>query len=76
MSASTTNKPQRPTLRHIPGSFDTSQHQASALRLIYDLFPEWEHDDGEIKFTRFTDGITNIVGFANVVTQRLYTHNH
>ena len=48
-------------LRHIPLSYNNADSQGSALRLLFTLFPEWEHAEGEIKFIRFTDGITNTV---------------
>jgi ethanolamine kinase len=48
-------------LRNIPLSYDNAEWERSALRLVYSLFPEWESEPGEIKFTRFTDGITNTV---------------
>ena len=58
---SSSDKIKRPLLRHIPCSFNNADCQASALRLIFTLFPDWEHEEGEVKFTRFTDGITNTV---------------
>lgn len=48
-------------LRHIPLSYNNADSQGSALRLLFTLFPDWEHLEGEIKLTRFTDGITNTV---------------
>ena len=50
-----------PLLRHIPCSFNNADFDASARRLVFSLFPEWEKSEGEVKFTRFTDGITNTV---------------
>lgn len=46
-------------IRFIPLSYNQSDSQTSALRLILTLFPQWEHTDGKIEFIRFTDGITN-----------------
>ena len=60
--SSPTDNGKRPTLRHLSHSFSNADYQASALRLIFALFPDWERDEGEIKLTRFTDGITNTVG--------------
>ena len=56
-------------LRHISLSHSTSDSQASALRLIFTLFPEWEHSEGEVKLTRFTDGITNTVDGSSEIGQ-------
>lgn len=41
----------------IPLTYNHTESQTSALRLILTLRPEWE--DGKIEFIRFTDGITN-----------------
>ena len=49
-------------IRHIPLSYDNTNSEASALRLVLTLFPDWEHAAGHIEFERFTDGITNTVG--------------
>lgn len=48
-------------LPRIPLSYNNADSQASALRLILTLFPDWEHGEGPIEFIRFTDGITNTV---------------
>lgn len=48
-------------IRRIPLSYNNADSQSSALRLILTLFPEWEHEEGQIEFIRFTDGITNTV---------------
>lgn len=45
-------------VRFIPQTYDNTDSQTSALRLILSLRPEWEQD-GQIEFVRFTDGITN-----------------
>ena len=45
--------------RFIPLTYNNADSQASALRLCFTLFPAWEQDPGEVKLTRFTDGITN-----------------
>lgn len=46
-------------LRHIPLTFDNADPEASALKLIEEFAPQWKTEEGEVKFTRFTDGITN-----------------
>lgn len=50
-----------PELRHVPLSYNSAESERSASRLIFALFPEWEHAEGELEFVRFTDGITNTV---------------
>ena len=57
MSAATTGD----GVRSLPLSYNSADSHSSALRLLFSLFPEWETDEGEIKLTRFTDGITNTV---------------
>lgn len=55
-------------IRCIPLSYDSSDSQTSALRLILSIYPDWESDssdddnEGKVEFVRFTDGITNTVG--------------
>ncbi|KAK2589753.1 hypothetical protein QQS21_012565 [Conoideocrella luteorostrata] len=46
-------------VRFIPLSYDNSDSQRSAMRLILTLFPHWAKDEAHIDFVRFTDGITN-----------------
>lgn len=48
-------------LRKIGLSYDGEESEASAKKIIFTLFPDWEHDDGEVKFKTFTEGITNTV---------------
>lgn len=48
-----------PALRYIPLSYVPADSQASALRLILTLNPDWEGPGNKIEFVRFTDGITN-----------------
>ncbi|OQE32270.1 hypothetical protein PENSTE_c001G03694 [Penicillium steckii] len=48
-----------PALRYIPLSYSPADSQATALRLILTLFPDWEGPENKIEFVRFTDGITN-----------------
>jgi len=57
-----------PKIRFIPLTYNGSESQTSALRLILTLRPEWEHTDGKIEFIRFTDGITNTL--LKVVNKR------
>lgn len=49
------------SLRYVPLSYDHADSQASALRLILTIKPEWEGPGNNIEFVRFTDGITNTV---------------
>ncbi|OQD89733.1 hypothetical protein PENANT_c002G08157 [Penicillium antarcticum] len=48
-----------PDFRYIPLSYSHADSQASALRLILTLNPDWEGPGNNIQFVRFTDGITN-----------------
>ncbi|KAJ5561907.1 hypothetical protein N7535_003630 [Penicillium sp. DV-2018c] len=48
-----------PDFRYIPLSYSHADSQASALRLILTLNPDWEGPGNAIEFVRFTDGITN-----------------
>jgi len=50
-----------PDIRHIQLAYDHSNSDASALRLIHAIVPEWKTSEGEIEFVHFTDGITNTV---------------
>jgi ethanolamine kinase len=50
-----------PEFRYIPLSYSHADSQASALRLILTLNPDWEGPGNNIEFVRFTDGITNTV---------------
>lgn len=43
----------------LPLSHNSADSQASALRLVLTLFPEWEKEEGKIEFIRFKEGITN-----------------
>ncbi|KAJ6006159.1 hypothetical protein N7451_004103 [Penicillium sp. IBT 35674x] len=56
---SSENQIATPNLRYIPLSYSPADSQASALRLILTLFPDWEGPENRIEFVRFTDGITN-----------------
>ncbi|KAL9593334.1 MAG: hypothetical protein Q9179_005943 [Wetmoreana sp. 5 TL-2023] len=46
-------------IRKLPLSHSNADSQASALRLVLTLFPEWETGHGKIEFVRFKEGITN-----------------
>ena len=48
-------------LRQVPLWYNSAESDRSASRLIFTLFPEWEHAQGKLEFIRFTDGITNTV---------------
>lgn len=61
MSLNSSNASILDELRHITLTYNNADSQSSALRLILTIFPEWEHEDGQIEFIRFTDGITNTV---------------
>lgn len=50
-----------PDFRYIPLSYSHADSQASALRLILTLNPDWEGPGNNVQFVRFTDGITNTV---------------
>ncbi|KUI66220.1 putative ethanolamine kinase [Cytospora mali] len=50
---------QHPPVRFIAQSYDSSDSDASARRLILALRPEWSSEDSNLEFVRFTDGITN-----------------
>ncbi|KAL4866457.1 hypothetical protein BDV12DRAFT_172820 [Aspergillus spectabilis] len=45
--------------RYIAKSYNHADSQASALRLVLTLNPDWEGPENKIEFVRFTDGITN-----------------
>ncbi|KAJ5794067.1 Choline/Ethanolamine kinase [Penicillium paradoxum] len=59
MGSTETQMAMSPDFRYIPLSYIHADSQASALRLILTLNPDWEGPGNEIKFVRFTDGITN-----------------
>ncbi|KAH8808295.1 kinase-like domain-containing protein [Xylogone sp. PMI_703] len=46
-------------VRFIPLTYNQSESQTSAIRLILALKPEWGNAESKIEITRFTDGITN-----------------
>ncbi|KAL4786091.1 kinase-like domain-containing protein [Aspergillus varians] len=48
-----------PAPRYISQSYNHADSQASALRLVLTLNPDWEGPENKVEFVRFTDGITN-----------------
>jgi len=48
-------------LQHIALSYNNAESEATALKLVFALYPHWQHQEGEVEFVRFTDGITNTV---------------
>lgn len=48
-----------PKVRCLPHSYDRSDSEASALRIILAARPEWAVPTANVKLTRCTDGITN-----------------
>jgi len=57
MSTTGSNAASGGKVRFIPLTYNQTESQTSALRLILTLRPEWEA--GKLEFVRFTDGITN-----------------
>ncbi|KAL8805290.1 MAG: hypothetical protein Q9182_002058 [Xanthomendoza sp. 2 TL-2023] len=45
----------------LPLSHNSADSQASALRLVLALLPDWGHTEGKVEFIRFKEGITNTV---------------
>lgn len=45
----------------IPLSYEHESSDASALKLVFALRPEWEKQHGSMDIIKFTDGITNTV---------------
>lgn len=46
-------------VQRLPLTYDSRNSQASALKLILTLAPEWAGSENQVEFVRFTDGITN-----------------
>jgi ethanolamine kinase len=46
-------------IRYIPLSYDSSNSEESALRLVLSIRPDWKEPGSNVEFVRFTDGITN-----------------
>jgi ethanolamine kinase len=61
-----------PDFRYIPLSYSHADSQASALRLILTLNPDWEGPGNNIQFVRFTDGITNTVRLSHYRLQKTH----
>lgn len=70
MSLSTITNGTYEQLRHIPLTYNNESAEKSALSLVFDLRPEWEHLEGPIEISRFKDGITNNVGPLRADTHR------
>ena len=49
-------------LRYLPLSYNNSNPDESAIRLVYEIEPKWR-EEGPTEITRFTDGITNTVRY-------------
>ena len=56
---STTNGTAWEQIRALPLSYSHNEPEASARKLSYALFPEWETDEGEVEFIPLKEGITN-----------------
>ncbi|KAL8695825.1 MAG: hypothetical protein Q9224_003131 [Gallowayella concinna] len=56
---STPKSNDRSNSQKLPLSHNSADSQASALRLVLTLFPDWEHTEGKVEFIRFKEGITN-----------------
>lgn len=61
--------------RRIHHKYDIEQGDASALRLVLALKPDWEESKEHIHFTRFTEGITNTVLEIRICSRRLGADN-
>ncbi|KAH6854421.1 kinase-like domain-containing protein [Chaetomium sp. MPI-CAGE-AT-0009] len=46
-------------IRYIPLSYDSTNSEESARRLVLSICPDWQSPDSNVEFIRFTDGITN-----------------
>lgn len=53
---------------HTDLCFDASDQETSALRLVYWIRPKWREQAGRLQITKFTEGITNTVGYRISVT--------
>ena len=60
-------------LRKLELSYNGVDSVASAKKLIFALFPDWETDDGEIKIKTFTEGITNTVRSIAPIRSNAYS---
>jgi ethanolamine kinase len=54
-----------PPLKYVDLSFNNEDLENSAHALAYSIQPEWRDAPGEVKITKFTDGITNTVSGPN-----------
>ncbi|KAL2129995.1 hypothetical protein VTI74DRAFT_7039 [Chaetomium olivicolor] len=46
-------------IHYIDLAYNSADSEASALRLVLSIRPEWKEADSKVEFVRFTDGITN-----------------
>ena len=58
-------------VRFISSTFSADDNYASALHLIGQLRPDWLDDPSQVRFTRFTDGITNTLLKAHRIPSSL-----
>ena len=59
MSPHSTHSDAPTDVRHINLFYNPSDSEASALRLVFAVLPNWQHEDGEVEFIQFKEGITN-----------------
>lgn len=52
-------------IKHIELAYHNNDGEASAMRLLYALFPDWEASPGPLKIKQFTEGIMNTVCFGH-----------
>lgn len=53
-----------PEIPSIQRTYDKNDSEASALRLLHALYPEWEALPGKVKIKQFTGGVMNTVRFV------------
>lgn len=51
---------------YIDDSFDVHNLEQSVKGLVYRIRPEWRNCPQELKLTKFTEGITNIVRYTGL----------
>ena len=50
-------------IQYIPQAYDEYDGEASALRLLYALYPDWASQPGSVEIEPFTEGVMNTVCF-------------
>ena len=50
-------------IQFIPQAYDEYDGEASTLRLLYALYPDWASQPGSVKIKPFTEGVMNTVCF-------------